>query len=224
MARKKDREKATQLRLEGKSYSEIKRFLGISKSTLSGWLRDYPLSQEQIKALRDLNPRRIENFRNTMRKKREARLQIAHERAKIKIGRLRKKDIFLAGFFLYWAEGTKTANCATALANTDPAMLKFFIKWLQIVGVDKSKLKVKLHLYSDMDIRKQTLFWSHELGLPLSCFKKPYIKQSTREGIKYKGRFGQGTCNVIFENREINDYVLMGVKYLREYVVNADLL
>ncbi len=35
------------MRLEGKSYREIQATLGISKSTLSGWLRDVPLSEEQ---------------------------------------------------------------------------------------------------------------------------------------------------------------------------------
>ncbi|MCX6713082.1 MAG: helix-turn-helix domain containing protein, partial [Candidatus Vogelbacteria bacterium] len=69
MARILVKQKAVKLRLEGKSYSEIKNLLGISKSTLSGWLEDYPLSKERIKELRDWNPRRIENFRNTMRNK-----------------------------------------------------------------------------------------------------------------------------------------------------------
>src|SRR3989344_6226469 len=205
MARRKEREKATSLRLKGKSYSEIKKILGISKGTLSGWLQKYPLSKEQIRQLRDLNPRRIENFRNTMRKKREDRLQKAYLRAKTKIGLLHDREIFLTGFFLYWAEGTKTTKYTTALANTDPSMLKFFIEWLQLLGVDKNKLKIRLQLYTDMDIRKQTLFWSRELRLPLSCFRKPYIKKSKLERIKYKGGFGQGTCNVIFGNRDVND-------------------
>jgi len=81
MARKKEREKAIQLRLEGKSYTEIKQKLGIGKGTLSGWLHDYPLSSERIKELRDNNPKRIENFRNTMRKKREGQLEIMYKRA-----------------------------------------------------------------------------------------------------------------------------------------------
>src|SRR3989344_6148571 len=207
MARREEREKAVQLRLQGNSYSEIKKTLGISKSTLSGWLYKYPLSKAQIRELRDLNPRRIEKFRNTMRKKREDRLQKAYLYAKTKIGRLRKRDVFLAGFFLYWAEGTKTTKYTTALTNTDPDMLKFFIKWLYLLGINKDKLKIRLHLYSDMDIKKQTIFWSRELQLPLACFRKPYVKESKSGRATYKGRFGQGTCNVVFENRDIHDYV-----------------
>jgi len=43
MARFQDKEKALALRKQEMSYSQIKSILGISKSTLSSWLRDYPL-------------------------------------------------------------------------------------------------------------------------------------------------------------------------------------
>ena len=69
MARFIEKDLAIKMRLKGASYSQIKEKMGISKSTLSGWLADYPLSNKRIKELRDLNPRRIENFRNTMRMK-----------------------------------------------------------------------------------------------------------------------------------------------------------
>ena len=100
MARFADREKACSLRAEGKRYSEIKEKLNISKSTLSGWLQDMPLSPEQIRQLCDLNPRRIERFRETMRKKREGSLEVAYERAKKDIGELSSRDLFIAGLYL----------------------------------------------------------------------------------------------------------------------------
>lgn len=216
MARRKDKEKAIKLRLQNKSYSEIKEKLGISKSTLSNWLHDYPLPPEIIKKLRDNSPKRIENFRNTMRKKREARLEQAYILAKKDISKLNKKDIFTAGFFLYWAEGSKTPLGEICLANTDPSMLKFFIKWLKIIGIDKKKIRAKLHLYSDMNIKKQTLFWSKELDIPLDRFRKPYIKESKLSDVKYKNGFGQGTCNVKVSDQERLNYVLMGTKYIKD--------
>ena len=51
MARVKDRQRALELRLQGRSYSQIKKELGVSKSTLSEWLRQYPLTQERIRQL-----------------------------------------------------------------------------------------------------------------------------------------------------------------------------
>ena len=131
MARKADRAKALELRLKGYSYSQIKKDLAIGKGTLSGWLSNYPLSPDRIKELRDWNPRRIENFSNTMRLKRKQKFLVAYDRAKSDIGSLSKRDLFISGFFLYWAEGGKTKNGSLSLGNTDPSMIKVFIKWLK---------------------------------------------------------------------------------------------
>lgn len=75
MARFKDREKALILRKQGMSYSQIKKILKVSKSTLSLWLRNYPLSKQRIRKLRDWNEQRIEKCRETKRKKKEERLK-----------------------------------------------------------------------------------------------------------------------------------------------------
>ena len=88
MALRREREQAIALRLAGKSYSEIKKRLGVGKGTLSYWLHDYPLSDEQLKLVRDWNPRRIENFRNTMRRKREERLERVYARVSRDIARI----------------------------------------------------------------------------------------------------------------------------------------
>ena len=129
---------------------------------------------------------------------------------------LSKKDVFIAGFMLYWAEGTKTAVASISLANTDPAMLKFFIKWLELIGIDRNIIKARLHLYSDMNITKQTLFWSKELGISAERFQKPYIKESKLSEISYKNGFGQGTCNVKINDQERLNYILMGTKYIKD--------
>ena len=93
MARRKDKERAIQLRKKGWSYSQIKEELGVGKGTLSVWLRDYPLPEERIKELRDKNPKRIERYRNTMRKKREAEFQKYFELEKQEIGKLSKREL-----------------------------------------------------------------------------------------------------------------------------------
>lgn len=221
-ARYKDREIAIKMRLAGESYSIIKSKLGVSKSSLSFWLRDYPLAPERLREIRDRSPRRIESFRNTMRLKREARLNIIYQKVKNDLSFINDKILLLAGFFLYWAEGTKTNNGTVSFANTDPSMIKFFISWMNMLGVRTSDLKVRLHLYSDMSVRKYVTYWSKELGIPLQNFKKPYIKKSRLEDIMYKGGHGHGTCNVQLGNKPLYDYILMGIKCLRENQVIFD--
>jgi len=73
---KKLRSEAVKLRLDKQmSYTAIRDKLGVPKSTLSGWLCDYPLSEERILELRRKGWKKgeasRERFRNSMRRKRE---------------------------------------------------------------------------------------------------------------------------------------------------------
>jgi len=214
MANRILKQKAIEMRLKFMSYSQIKEELGISKSTLSGWLRDMPLSDERINELRANSPQRIERYRNTMKKKDDAKKEAAYEKISKMLGKFSDREILIAGLFLYWAEGGKTRTAAVDLTNTNPDMLVFFIDWLKLFGVKRSALKAKIHIYSDMNVERQINFWAKKLRLNKSQFYKPYVKTSKFSSITYKNGFGQGTCNVMASGREISDLVLMGIKYI----------
>lgn len=217
MARVLDKQKALVLRKEGKSYSEIKTILGISKSTLSGWLADYPLSPERIKELRDFSPRRIESFRNTMRRKRELRLSETYEQVKRDLGPISDREILISGMLLYWGEGGKRVTSTVVLTNTDPSMICFYLRWLYLLGVSKSAIRAKLHLYADMDIEETTQYWSKKLNLPVSSFTKPYCKKSNLIDLSYKNGFGHGTCMIRCYNQKLSSYIMMAIKYIGNY-------
>lgn len=219
MARFKDREKALRLRKQGKSYSQIKHTLDVSKGTLSVWLRDYPLSKERIRDLNYSNDQRIEKFRETMRKKREERLLETYKIQKKEILPINKRDLFLMGLALYWGEGTKSKMSTLELANTDPTMIKFFIRWLTTsLDISKDSLKIKLHLYKNMDIDEKTNYWSNVLGIPSLQFTKPYIKNTTiNKRIHHKGRFGYGTCVVRVHNVPLTEKIFMAMKAISDH-------
>jgi len=214
--REKDHNEAVKLRLKGWSYSQIKEKLGLSKSTLSGWLEKYPLSPERITALQGRNPRRIENFRATMQKKREAKNQIAYSKVERDIQKLSERELLIGGLFLYWGEGTKTSPATVMISNTDPAVLRYFVRWIRLFNVPTEKMHILLHLYKDMNVEKEIQFWSKELGLSKERFHKPWIKDSKLTDITYKSGFGHGTCHVRVYSRELYDYVMMGLKFIRE--------
>ena len=151
-----------------------------------------------------------------MKAKRDVKNKIAYESIVQKIGSISDREFLIAGLFLYWAEGSKTKNCAIGLTNTNPKMLVLFIRWLKFFDVPKSKLKIHLHLYSDMNIKKQIRFWSKTLDIPISQFRKPYIKKTTLSSITYTNGFGQGTCSVILENGIVSAQVLMGIQYIQD--------
>src|SRR3989344_6471476 len=131
MAKRELEKRAVDLRKQGMSYSQIKNQLGVSKSTLSYWLRFYPLSDERIRELRDHSVQRIERYRETRRKQREAQLNSIYQIEKKKILPLSDRDLFIAGLFLYLSEGEKTNIFTVGISNTNPVVPKLFILWLE---------------------------------------------------------------------------------------------
>ncbi|MFH1098691.1 MAG: hypothetical protein V1723_02100 [Candidatus Uhrbacteria bacterium] len=217
MAKHHEHGLAVALRQQGQSYSEIKRALGVSKGTLSRWLEDLPLSANRVRELRDWNQKRIERYRETRRKTREAILEHVYRIMRRRVLPLTKRDLFLGGLFLYWGEGSKTKWNAPSLSNSDPVIVRFFVTWvIQSLGIDRQKIRVRLHCYSDMDVQRERRYWSRAIGIPLVQFGKTYVKESTRSALSYKGGFGHGTCNVIVNNAAFGRSVIMGLRVLRE--------
>jgi len=211
-----EKEKALELRQLGKSYREIQKTVKVSKSSLSLWLKEYPLSSDQIQKLRDNNPERISHYRETRRKQREALLKQIYDNEKPLILPLSFRDLFIAGLFLYWGEGAKTKMSWFSLSNTDPSMIRFFISWIEkSLHLNRNDIKIRLHLYTDMDIRREIDFWSKELNIPKSQFRKPYIKKNLQHNITYKG-FRHGTCNIIINNAIVTKRILMGLKVIQD--------
>lgn len=222
MAKLELHNKAVELRLKGMSFSMIKNLLGISKGTLSAWLQDYPLSEKRIRELRDHNQIRIEKTRETKASKKKERLRLVYEQAHTTLGTLTDREVLIAGIFLYWGEGGKTKPYTTTLSNTDPAVLIFFLHWLSLLGVSKDTVKVRLQLYADMEKDKELSYWSTVLELPKTSFRAPYIKISNRMNLTYKQRFFHGTCNIMYDDRDIAESVQANLEAVRAMNVAPD--
>lgn len=228
MARIKERQKVIELRKKGKTYSEIKRILGIPKSTLSDWLTNFPLTEKQLKTIEMSSKRNkeagIEKCRITKRRKREIRLDEIYQEETKNLLPLSKRELYLIGLFLYWGEGLKDIKGSLSLSNTDPKVIKFYLYWLiNSFNISKEKVKVFIHLYEDMDIEKSLSFWSRETHIPVSQFSKPYIKKSKRADIDQKG-FGHGTCNLVLSNVRLKEKVMMGIKAISDQYTDLALL
>ncbi len=152
-----------------------------------------------------------------MRKKKEKRLNKFYNEEKKNLFPIKNKNLYIAGLFLYWGEGTKGKMSRLTLTNSDPALIKFFIRWgTESLGADKESIKICLHLYNDMDIKKEIDFWSKELKIPTSQFIKPYIKESKSTRINHKGGFKHGTCSATIANTELKERVMMAIKAVQE--------
>ena len=107
------------------------------------------------------------------------------------------------GLGLYWGEGNKKNKYSIRLGNTDPALIKKFMEFLvKILGINKSKLKFGLQIFSDMPKRKSLEFWLKELkefGINKNQFFKPTITLSGSIGT-YKEKSKFGVMTVHFSN------------------------
>ena len=152
-----------------------------------------------------------------MQAKKDKRLAVCYDEEKKKLLPLSWKELLLAGLFLYWGEGVKSLTSSVSLNNTDPEIVKFFTYWLtKILRIPKGKIKIYVHLYQDMNIKRELDFWSKELNISRSQFAKPYIKKSKRENLTHKG-FGHGTCGVCVGNVRLKERIIMSLKATADY-------
>ncbi len=215
MARRLDKQKAVEMRQCGYSYAQIVAVLGVSKSTLSMWLRDIPLTDSRLRELRDHSQTRIAKTRATKLKKKRDRREEVYKKVSRDLSTY-KNDLFIGGFYLYWGEGTKSAEYTVALTSTDPAIIKTFIAWLNMLGVSTDQCRVKLHLYNDQSLEEIQEFWQNQTGIPKDTFYKPYIKKTLSVQKSYIGMFGYGTCTIYYHNRDMYEYVMAGIQVLRD--------
>lgn len=205
------------LRTKGASYSLIKTKLNLSKGTLSRWLKDIPLTDEAIECLQKNKEKKIENFRNAMRIKKGKTLDRYYNEALLKLFPFTQKELLLAGIFLYWGEGGKSESHTISINNTDPGVILFSLRWIcKSLHVPKSKVKVLLHIYSDMNAKKETYYWASLLNIPLNQFLNPYIKKSKRSDLDQKG-FGHGTCCLLVYDTVLKEKLLMSIRAIASH-------
>ncbi len=217
MTKINERRRVLALRKKGKTYSEIRRIIRVSKSTLSIWLKSYSLSEKQLLRIKKIKYKAIERFRETMKKKRKKRLANYYKEIKHKLLPFSKKNLFIAGLFLYWGEGNKASSHTISINNNDPGVLKFTKYWYsKALDINEKNMKIYLHLYKDMNIIKEIDYWSKQLHIPKSQFIRPYIKESKKSDIDQKG-FGHGTCGLVVHNTVIKEKILMGIESISDY-------
>jgi len=212
------RERAIDLRLNRNlSYSRIKKAVPVSKSTLSYWLRNFPLSIKRINELKRAGwskaQSKIEKFRTAMRRKRDREDQKVYEKYQRRFKKLTEETFFIAGLMLYLGEGSKTDYHTVKLSNTDPDIMQFFIRWLnEFLETPRERIKAALHLYENMDIEKEKSFWKHKLRLKERQFYKPWITKLRRSSFSYKESFRHGTCSVMIGGVKEKREVMMAIR------------
>jgi Homeodomain-like domain len=163
-----ERQQARLLRATGLPLAEIATRLGVSKSSVSVWVRDVEFQPVP----RVTRGRRREP--NALQRRRQAEVDRLLAEGRARIGRLTEREFLVAGVALYAGEGSKGDGSIT-FANSDPRMVAFFCSWLRhFFKVDESRLRVRLYLHQGLDLDASVSFWSKLTGIPPAQFLKPY--------------------------------------------------
>ena len=116
--------KAIKLRKRGFSYSEILKQISVAKSTLSGWLKDVGLSKRQKQKV---TKKKLEAALRGGKARKDNRISITkkiYEESKKDIGDISRRELWLMGVMLYWAEGHKEKEyrpgTGVQFTNSDP--------------------------------------------------------------------------------------------------------
>ena len=171
-----EQERARTLRAHAWTLNEIARELGVSKSSVSLWVRDVVFDESVCAARAGLN--RNHGAQN----RRPSKLMLAKQaeidrllaEGRDRLGTLCDRDLLVAGIALYAGEGAKTDG-AVKFANSDPRMIGLFLVWLRrFFSVDESRLRLRLYLHQGLDLQAANDFWSQLTGIPTSQFIAPY--------------------------------------------------
>lgn len=112
------------------------------------------------------------------------------------------------GIGLYWGEGTKSDLNAVRLGNTDPRIVKSFMVFLTcLCGVDQSKLRFGLQIFSDVNPITALNYWSRALGVKRTQFYRPVITRSGSIGT-YRNKNKYGVVTIRFGNTKLRDKII----------------
>jgi len=222
-SRSEERLKAERLRREeGLSYSEIAAQTGISKSTLSNWLRDIALKPEyearlqaRLRANRAAFAARAWPI-NRLRHE-QAREEAYQDGARIISALPKDKAVDeLAVAMLYLGEGSKSGN-RVQLASTNASILCYFVQALvRIYAVDTRRLSLRLNLVdAARPVESQLrMWWSRQLDCSPDQFTKTQFDSRSRAS-RLTGDY-RGVCTVTYHNTYLQQRLIgLGNAYIQ---------
>lgn len=192
------------LRQSGLSYREILDQVPVSKSSLSVWLRDVPLSDEHREAMGNRAAVRAATRSETNRALRSNRRAEIEAAAKAQVGQLAESELFVAGVVAYWAEGSKNkpwrTGAAVKFVNSDPAMIKLFLAWLRLVEVADDRLVFRLQIHESADVPGSVRFWAEVVGVSESSIR-PTLKRHNPRPVRRNTGEGYHGCLAVYVRR-----------------------
>jgi transcriptional regulator with XRE-family HTH domain len=194
--------RARNLRELGLDYEQITAELGVSKSSVSLWVRDMPrpprLSYEEC---RKRAAEGVARYWAAERPIREAEREAVRTAAAAEIGALSDREIIIAGAVAYWCEGEKNKphrrSDRVSFINSDPGLVKFFLRFLDVAGVERERLIFRVYVHESADVEAAQRFWLELTRAQPGQFRRPTLKRhNPRTARKNIGAGYHGCLNI----------------------------
>jgi hypothetical protein len=189
------------------SVKEIARVVGVAPSSVSLWVRDIPLTPDQLESLRQRNPAYNNQLRGASRNAERGRAQrLAAQRegrARMRLG----EPLYVAGVMLYWAEGDKSSRNAARITNSDPEVLRLFMRFLrECFEVQDERMSVTCNLFADHLATQRAIeqFWLDTLDLPRARLCKSFVNVYSKYSQKKRtNKLPYGTTRVVVHSTQV---------------------
>jgi DNA-binding CsgD family transcriptional regulator len=203
--------RARELCAQGCTYDEIAADLGVSKGSVSLWVRDLPrpgrLSYEESRRRRAEGTAAYFRDRRVI-KQAERREDVAAAAAQI--GELNDHEILVAGAIAYWCEGSKSKPHRpydrVTFINSDPGLILFFLRFLAVAGVEPDRLICRVHIHESADVVNAQLFWQGVTGIPADQFRRPTLKRHNPKTVRKNTGEDYHGCLIIDVRRSTELY------------------
>lgn len=183
------RARARSMRLQGASYGEIKKELGVSKGSVSLWVRDLPVPPDLRKRVSHAHRIGSERWLRE-RERRESERRAVKASAEALVGRISDRELLLLGAVLYWAEGAKdkpySRRECVKFINSDPDVINVFLRWLDLVRAPEENRRFRISIHESADLGDAHRYWSQIAGVPIERFDRPTLKRhrpTTRKNV-----------------------------------------
>ena len=199
-----ERRRARELRRRGWSVRQIEQELGVSRSSVSLWVRDIHL--DEIHRRRLERNSRVGQLLAAERKAERARsVRAEYQLEGRKLARTRG-TAYAAGCMLYWAEGEKGRNTAV-LTNSDPHLLAYFARFLRShFALTDAAMSIRCNLFSDHVEHQRTIeqFWLRAVDLPESGLRRSIVNRYSKYSEKKRAnKLPYGTCRLTVHSTRI---------------------
>jgi hypothetical protein len=130
----------------------------------------------------------VRRYWETERSIRAAKREADRTAAASEIGRLSERELLIAGAIAYWCEGAKRKphhqQERVAFINGDPGLVTFFLRFLDVAGVDRRQIWYRLYIHESADVDAAQGFWIAVTGADPAQFHRPTLKRHRPQTVR----------------------------------------